>query len=297
VTRGKWRWLGAIAPSALLALVCTGCGGFTRWPWSYTQRWPGPMKAESTPLPPGDRGVFAEGPEEALVLRHADPCQVRPAGLVSSYPLTFYKKQQHLRAGSSVYTAAGGRLELLWPSGTSITLFGRGMGIIGSPSRGEPSFLFQQVERAHVSTAKPEAIQIAGGVELRVKGGPVLLDSLRADLLRVLNQSKGAIEVAYRDVVFELDPGEKVDLPIVLGTGAPSPAETGWSQTDTLRMPARYRGAVDVESSEAALVLRSNGENVLEVLGQRIRLPLDEELRVEGLESLTPPARKEPVKP
>jgi hypothetical protein len=316
-----------VAFCAASATLLSSCAGFTRWPWSYTQRWPGPMKAETSPLPPGDRGVFAEGPEEVLVQRHADPVQVRPAGLLSSYPLRFYAKSKSLRAGSSIYTGAGGRAEVLFPEGSSVMLFGTGVGIIGSKSRGEPMFLFQQLDRAHVTTATKETIQLVGGAELRLQGGPVLLESLRADLLRVLNQSKTSVLVAYRDALITLDPGEKVDLPVVGSEGLPKPADSAWNAVEGMEFPVRARGAVEIAigaepalstdvgatlrsstdpSSTGSVALRALGESSVEALGLEWQLRLDEEVTLRGLESLaplptpaqqpssTPPAKRQP---
>ena len=300
-----------VAFCAASATLLSSCAGFTRWPWSYTQRWPGPMKAETSPLPPGDRGVFAEGPEDVLVQRHADPVQVRPAGLLSSYPLRFYAKSKSLRAGSSIYTGAGGRAEVLFPEGSSVMLFGTGVGIIGSKSRGEPMFLFQQLDRAHVTTATKETIQLVGGAELRLQGGPVLLESLRADLLRVLNQSKTSVQVAYRDALIALDPGEKVDLPVVGSEGLPKPADSAWKVMEGTLFPVRTRGALETGGgsdpvvspgaastgglSPGGLALRALGESSVEALGLEWQLQLDEEVTLRGLESLAPlPA---PVKP
>lgn len=280
-----------VAFCAASATLLAGCAGFTRWPWSYTQRWPGPMQAQTTPLPPGDRGIFKEGPEEVLVQRHADPVQVRPAGLLSSYPLRFYAKSKSMRAGSSVYTGAGGRAEVLFPGGSSITLFGTGVGIVGSTSRGEPLFLFQQVDRAHITTATRETVQLVGGAELRMQGGPVLVESLRADLLRVLNQSKGAIDVAYRDVVIALDPGEKVDLPVHAEEGTPRPPDSAWAELDASPFAVRTRGKLErIDSSAGQVQLRAQESSSVGALGLELSLGLDEEVRLGGLESLEPAA-------
>jgi len=56
-----------------LALTTVSCSGFRRWPWSSTHRLPEPMKASVSPLPNGDIEAVLPGPEEVLVVRHADP--------------------------------------------------------------------------------------------------------------------------------------------------------------------------------------------------------------------------------
>jgi hypothetical protein len=286
-----------VAFCAASATLLSGCAGFTRWPWSYTQRWPGPMTPQTSPLPPGDRGLFAEGPEEVLVQRHADPVQVRPAGLMSSYPLRFYAKSKALRAGSSIYTGAGGRAEVLFPDGGSITLFGTGVGIVGSTSRGEPLFRFQQLDRALVTTAAPARLHLVGGSELRLKGGPVLVESLRADLLRVLNQSKAAVEVATREVVITLDPGDKVDLPVIGEEGAPRVLDSAWTPLEASPFAVRTRGSFErLEDVPGSIRLRSQEQARVGAFGLEVSLGLDEEVRLAGLDSLSPlPAA--PVKP
>ena len=115
---------------ALVALQSAGC-------YIRTQRFPEPMQATVDPLPPGTQDLYPEGPEEALVIRHADPVQIRPAGLSSSFPLPFYDKQARVNSGSWVFSGAGGRVEVLWPTSSSLVLFGKCTGVIGSPSSSE----------------------------------------------------------------------------------------------------------------------------------------------------------------
>ena len=55
-----------------------------------------------------------------------------------------------INAGSWVFSGAGGRLEVLWPSGTSVVLFGSCTGVVGSESLGESTFYFQEIERVSV---------------------------------------------------------------------------------------------------------------------------------------------------
>ncbi len=176
------RRAGACARAALLACAALlpACGGPWRWPWGNTQRWPGPMEPLVDPLPSGDRELYLAGPEELLVMRHADPCQVRPAGYASAFPLTFYKKSLRVHSGSCVYSAPGGRIEVLWPNGSSVVLSGRGAGIIGSKSRGEPAFIFQQVERADIHMQERDQVELVGGARLSAEGGPFRLELLHA---------------------------------------------------------------------------------------------------------------------
>lgn len=277
------------AALALVALACAGCGGIWRWPWGETQRWPGPMESLNDPLPPGDKDLYREGPEEVLVLHHADPCQVRPAGYASAFPLTFYKNQLRLHSGSCVYTAPGGRIEVLWPNGSSISLFGRGSGIVGSKSRGEPAFVFQEVERAQIQLLEHDDVDLVGGARLSATGGPFLLSRVRSDLVRLKNQSKGAGDVAYRSEVFHLDPGQIVDLPIGSTPGTPRPEPGDWQESSAAGLDARWQGQLERLDEPGVLGLRAQGENEIRALGLRVRLERDEEVRFSPLGPAAPP--------
>lgn len=268
-------WIATLACAALLP----GCGGPWRWPWGHTQRWPGPMEPLADPLPSGDRELYKPGPEELLVMRHADPCQVRPAGYASSFPLTFYKKSLRMHSGSCVYAAPGGRIEVLWPNGTSIVLSGRGAGIIGSKSRGEPAFIFQQVERAEIQLQERDQVELVGGAVLSAQGGPFRLELLHSDLLRLKNQSKSQAEVAYRAAVFHLDPGQKVDLPLGTTPGTPRPEPGAWNVASAGGLSIEWQGALERLDEGGALGLRATGEHEIRALGLRLRLERDEEVR------------------
>jgi hypothetical protein len=269
----------AIAPS---------CAGFWRWPWGTTQRWPEPMETKVDPLPPGDSELYPPGPEDVLVVRHADPVQVRPAGLPSSFPLSFYNKSLRMSSGSAVYSAPGGRIEVIWPSATSVLLFGRGSGIVGSKSRGEPTFIFRQVERAEVMFKKEDQIELLGGAQLAAHSGPFVLDHTRDNILRVRNESKSAGQIAYRDANFVLDPGQVIDLPLLSAGSKPRRGETGLATVPGGGFGVEYSGHVEVLSKGADVTLRGLGEHEIQALGVRVKMERDEEVRFGGL-------TKEPV--
>jgi hypothetical protein len=108
------------------------------------------MESLADPLPPGDLELFKEGPETMLVLRHADPCQVRPAGYASAFPLSFYKKSLRLHSGSCVLLRAG-RAHRGALGQRQLDLAARPRGghhRLQEPRR--PAFVFQQVERAEI---------------------------------------------------------------------------------------------------------------------------------------------------
>lgn len=263
--------------ACLVLAIAPACAGFHRWPWGTTQRAPAPMKNDVNPLPPGDSERLPPGPEEVLVLRHADPVQVRPAGLTASFPLSFYNKSLRVNAGSGVSSAPGGRVEVLWPGGNSIVLFGRSSGVVGSPSRGEPAFLIRQVERAQIDFNADEQVELLGGARLSASTGPFILDHVRFDILRVKNQSKGPGRISFREALLTLDPGQVVDLPLLASGAAPVQSDPGLQQTGGAGFRVAWSGQVDVEPEEGAVRVRALGEHELVGLGLHVRMLRDEE--------------------
>lgn len=263
------------------ALVASGCAGLQRWPFGTTQRVPGPMEATVDPLPPGDVSLIPPGPEEVLVVRHADPVQVRPAGLASAFPLAFYNKSVRVRSGSAVYSAPGGRIEVLWPNGSSVVISGRGAGVIGSRSRGEPAFVFRELERAVVQLESEDEIELLGGARLSARSGPYILEHQRADILRVKNQSKLPGRVAFRDAFFDLDPGQVVDLPLLSSGGQPYASDPGLVDLAGPGFPLQYAGALDVDARADGVTLRAlSSDHEVRALGQRVRVQPGETVEV-----------------
>jgi hypothetical protein len=241
------------------------------------------MESLVEPLPKGDHDLYHEGPEELLVVRHADPCRVRPAGYASSFPLSFYKKSLRLHSGSCVYTAPGGRIEVLWPNGNSVMLIGRSAGIIGSKSRGEPAFVFQEVDKAEIQLQERDQIELVGGALLSAQGGPFLLELRLGDLLRLKNQSKGTGDVSYRSSVFHLDPGQIVDLPLGTTPGTPRPEVGDWQSAQSGGLSIEWQGALERIDEPGLPGLRATGEHEIRGLGLRVRLERNEEVRFRPL--------------
>lgn len=265
------------------ACALTSCAGWTRWPWGTTQRWPGPMESSAEPLPPGESHLFAEGPEEVLVLRHADPVKVRPTGLSAGYPLTFYRKSVRVHAGSEVTSAPGGRIEVIWPNGNSIVMFDGGSGVVGSPSRGESSFVFFTCDRARLDLKEPDDIGLMAGARLSASTGPFVLERVREDILRVSNESKGVGQVLFRDAVIRLDPGQQVDLALLSAGGAPIQSELVQKSIDGPGFVVSWSGSVDASAIPSGVAARALGENEIQGLGVRVRLERDESVRFESL--------------
>jgi hypothetical protein len=291
---GQRRPKSAIAPwlPILLAPVLLGgCAGFQHVPWVDTQRWPEPMGGRREGLPPGEGALYPPGPEEVRILRHADPVQVRTAGSAASFPLSHRRKELRVASGSSVACASGGRAEILWPDGGSVVLFGRTAGIVGSVSRGEPSFLLRDLERAQFDPASEDLYELPGGARLRARTGPVRASRVREHILRISNQSKRAAEVAYRDATIVLDPGQAVDLPILEQTqvrGEVADPDRGGARASAgpagvLRAPgfaAEHDPEAELSLDGGAIVARGGG--VVRSLGVRVRIPAGGSARFSG---------------
>lgn len=288
--------------AAILTLLAlsSGCAGFQNLPWVSTQRWPQPMENQSNPLPPGEGHLYPPGPEEVRILRHADPVQVRTAGNSASFPLSHRRKEIRVASGSSIACAAGGRAEILWPDGSSVILFGRTAGIVGSLSRGEPSFLMRDLERAQFDPASEDLYELLGGAQLRARDGPVRAMRVREDILLVSNQSKRSAEVAYLDATIVLDPGQAVHLPILSSPEDPGAAAGGKPSApprpagvlQARGFAVERDGAAELSADGASIVAR--GEGVARSLGVSVRLGLGDEARFDGFPV---PAPVEPAPP
>jgi hypothetical protein len=257
---------------ALVAATTAGCA------MRSTQRWPPPMDARGDPLPPGDSAAHLPGPEEVSIIRHADPVQVRPAGAASGHPLAFYDKRARLTAGGAVIVSPGGRAEVLWPGGTSIVLFGEAVGWIGSPSRGEPKFELQEVERARLDLQQGDQVRLVGGSVLTGASGPYLIEHRPDATLFVHNQSKGPVQLAFREEVFDLGPGQAVLVPLLSSGGAPFVDDPDLQRFSGSAFNVRLLGELDVaETDGGAVRVAATAEGEARALGVRVRLaPGDE---------------------
>lgn len=261
-----------IRSALVLAVLCTSSC------YVPTQRLPRPMSSRYNPLPAGARDQYPQGQEEVLIIRHADPVQVRPAGIASSYPMRFYDKQERVNSGSWVFSGAGGRAEVLWPSGASVVFFGRGTGIVGSPSRGEPTFLLRECERASISLKTDDRVELLGGALLIAESGPFIVEQEGREILRIRNRSKGTGRVAYREQIFDLDPGHVLDLPL-LGVGtAPVQVDPAFETLSGSGVTVDVRGDVEAVEDNRGLRLRASGNHEMRAQGIRVRLDEGEEV-------------------
>lgn len=278
-----------LAAGALLLTACTA------------QRLPGPMETTRSPLPPGDLELFAPGPEEVVLIRHADPVQVRPNGLKSGYSLSFYDKQRRLTAGSWIYSASGGRFEVFWPEGASIIVSGDSTGVVGSDSRGEPNFVFMELDRATFMLTDGHQIELPGGSLLSASSGPFVVEKLPRGVLRIANQSKRAAQIAFREDSMRIDPGQQIDVPLLEIGGAPDPGAGGFDEIDGPGFAVRVRGEARASQDDSSVVVRANGANEIRALGVRVQLERGEQARFSGLgrvitaeDAAPPPPAPEP---
>jgi|GEM_PF-756217 len=269
---------------ALTALLAASCAGRQRWPAFRTQEWPEPMEATVDPLPPGVERNWPPGPEEVIVRRLADPVQLKPPGQHAAIQLRYFDKRRRVNSGAWVFCAPGGRAEVLWPTtGTTVVMYDDCTGIVGSPSRGEPTFLFREVDRAVLDLNEGDQIELLGGALLTASSGPWLIDRQRFEILRVKNQTKVPGEVAYRNEVFLLGPGETVDLPLLDDGGAPIPEVPGTLVHPGPGFDLKVYGEVAVAELENGLQVQGSGEHEIEGLGIRLHLDEGEVAQLTGL--------------
>lgn len=280
----------------LQSVLLTGC-------YIKTQRMPAPMESTRNPLPAGSLDLYPPGPEEVVVVRHADPVQIRPAGLSSSFPLPFYDKQARLNSGSWIFCGAGGRAEILWPSGGTVLLFDSCTGVIGSNSRGEPRFIFRAVERARIILREGERIALLGGALLTVEdgfddaeltAGPFVIEHHRAEIMRLTNRGKRTGRLYFREEVFDIDPGHVIDIPLLEAGGSPLQVDPGFQ---TLPGGLETRGQVELVDDASGTRLRAVGEHELRGRGVRLRLDVGEEAVFMGLDAGSAPSKGATSKP
>jgi len=262
------------------------------------QIWPKPMDARRSPLPPG--ALWQEGPEEVTLVRLADPVKVRPPGQNAGFPVLYYDKSRRVRAGSGVLVDAGGRAEILWPSGTSVTLTGPGAGVVGSTSRGDPTFVFEGLGLARLNVVSPDQVQLLGGSILTGDSGPYLVRRSGPETIQVRNQSKEPLMVAFRTTEFEIGPGQQIDLPLISGGAAPT-AGDGFRVIDADGYWIEARGDVQSQAGQGGLRLQASGPHEIRGLGVRMKLSEGDSVTFTGLgregRGPVPPAPDEPEFP
>ncbi|MCZ6596259.1 MAG: hypothetical protein O7B99_01325 [Planctomycetota bacterium] len=278
-----------------LALLATGCA---------TQRFPGPMEQVFQPLPPGDVTEYPPGPQEVVVFRLSDPVMVRRSGEPVGYPMRFYSKKERLKSGSWVLVAAGGRAEILWPDdASSVVIFDEGVCVIGEPSREESMLSFRKITRARLMLTPEDRVELMGGAVLTGSpertSGPFVLDRIKDDILRVINQSKQVGQIAVRDGLIELRPGEYVDLPLLSAGGEPFTLDPLGMEFSAGGIDLFVTGAVEELPTDEGVRLRAVERSQVRGLGVTFDLAPGEELLLAGPppQILPPQPDEPPAKP
>ena len=280
------RWTASGALLLSIVLLEAGCTGFQHVIFFNSQRWPEPM--EDKPLPPGDATNYPAGPEEVRVIRHADPVQVRSAGSAGSFPLSYRRKELRVASGSGVVCSEEGRVEFLFDSGSSVVLHGNCDAIVGSPSRGEPSLFVRRLEQVSFDPVVEDLYELAGGTRLRARDGPIRANLYAKDVVRVANESKRSVQVAFLQETIVLDPGQAVLVPILSTGSRPPEATAELSEASGPGFHASHAKAVVVAEEAGGLVARGEGE--VRGLGVRVKLPAGAEARFVGLGLRNTPA-------
>jgi hypothetical protein len=246
-----------------------------------TQRWPAPMRATSEarePLP-----SVAQGPTEVLVMRHADPVEVRPIPGGGSWPLYFYAKKERLRSGASVLTGAGGRAEILWPGrSASFLLIGEAVCEIGEPTRDEPALALRGLSNARVFLTPDLRVRLLGGSVLSGdpgvdRVGPIFLEHRDSDVLRVHNQAKTRCTIEFRDERIDLGPGQVVDLALLGAGGDPFELAESASSIGPPAQGLSASGSVEAVQERGGLRLLASGPARVQGRGQVVQLAAGQE--------------------
>jgi len=127
-----------------------------------------------------------------------------------------------------------------------------------------------------------DEVQLVGGAILRGESGPYVLDRLYEDILRVHNQSKGPLEIAYREALFELGPGHSVDLPLIEAGSVPLD-RVGFRRVAAEGFDVGVRGTAQTLEEPGALRVVASEATEVEALGVRLRLAAGEEVLLDGL--------------
>jgi len=270
----------------LLLPLLAACVVDSRWPRIETQQWPAPMQTVSGGLETvALHGINTSEPgsETVTVLRYGDPVQVRPAGGTAAYPLAFHDKTVQLKAGSWVLCNPGGKVEILWYGGTSVIFSGRTTGLVGSPSRGEPTFAFVELDNALLNLKQGDQVRILGGAMVSADVGPLAVERLDSGVLRVENQSKGEARVLFRDADFELSPGQEIHLPL-LSEGVRQPGSSNDQRLYGKEgLLVEVEGAAEVRPHPEGVMVSANGAHEIRAMGLRLQLDAGEELLVRGV--------------
>jgi len=262
----------------------------------HLQRVPGPI-----PLPeePSAGAPIASSAPPITVQRSSDPVWIRHPGERGDILMPFYRKRERVPVGSLVRTGAGGRAELLWsPDASALALFDEGRVTVGDPDRDQPMLRFHSVTRALLTMTPEDRVELVGGALLAGDPlevtGPILLERAPRAILRVTNQSKRVLTIAYRTERLELGPGESIDLPI-LESGAMPLAAPAPEHVDGPGFGLSLSGRAERRSSSTGLELEALEPTWVEALGVGVQLEPGQHARFSGLSQVSPAVPADPI--
>lgn len=260
---------------------------------AYPQRLPGPLVIPESAEPPEPPPLSGATP--VTVHRSSSPVWIRRPGERGAYSLPFYRKRERLPVGTLVRTGAGGRAEVFWsPDASAIALFDQGSVTVGDPERDAPLVRFHSLTRALLVLTPEDRVELLGGAELRGDPleitGTLLLERPGPSIVRLTNQSKFLISVAYREERLEVSPGESIDLPILTTTSEPRPLDEALEPMDLAGTQGTVRGRVESLSEGAAMRMTALEASTIQALGLEVRLEEEETVRFSGLSQVATPA-------
>jgi hypothetical protein len=263
--------IGPLAAGLLLALSLHSCG--------IPQRVP-----EAMPFPEERIGGEEEwGATAAVVMRHSDGVRVQPPGAVAGYPLTHYQTKARLGAGGWIYTTGCGRAEFFWPGrASSLIVSGTSAVRLGDPDRDEALLALREVTHARLVLIPEDRIELPGGAILygdpERASGPLLLERVASELLRLRNESRSLCRIAYLSASLEVAPGEEIDLPLPSAGSVPADPDSSARLVSTGIVDFRVTGRVEWREVEGQIRITALEESEIEAVGVSVRLAAGEEL-------------------
>ena len=276
---------------ALLALGLLGCVN------AYPQRVPGPLFLPTAAEPVAEPEVTSSA--SVTVQRDSDPVWIRRPGERGDQALPFYQKRERVPLGTLVRTGAGGRAEVLWaPDATSLALFDECRVTTGDPARDEPTLRLHSVSRALLVLTPEDRIELVGGAQLAgdplALTGTVLLESAPGSILRVINQSKLLVTIAFRDERLELGPGESIDVPVLADGTEPWPEGPEPQRLELPGLSLAIQGRVEREDVDGGVRLTAAEAARVRALGVETHLEPGQSARFLGLSQVTPGVPADP---
>ncbi|NOT30458.1 MAG: hypothetical protein HOP15_08430, partial [Planctomycetes bacterium] len=178
---------------------------------------------------------------------------------------------------------------------TSLALFDEGRVTLGDPGRDEPLLRFHSLTRALLVLTPEDRVELVGGALLAgdplETTGPILLESLRASLLRITNQSQRSATLACRDQRLELGPGESLDLPLLARGCAPAEEDAEPQRFEVSGIALAFHGRVErhdeLGRERAGVTLSALEPARVLALGVDVRLETGGTARFSGLSQVS----------